>query len=440
MALGKLIVSKNGRFLMQEDGEPFFWLGDTAWLLFNRLNKKEAEYFLEVRRQQGFNVIQVMGIHSLPIKNFYGNEPFINNDVSKPVRLNDSAHEGYWEHVDDIIDIAEQKGLYIAIVPVWGSVVKAGKASVEQARTYGTWLGERFCHRPNIIWLNGGDVRGDVCTEVWDALGESIKAVANDQLMTFHPFGRTQSSIWFHDRSWLDFNMFQSGHRRYGQGGQDGDNNHYGQDNWRYVENDYNKEPIKPTIDGEPSYEQIPQGLHDPSEPWWQAHDVRRYAYWSVFAGAFGHTYGHSSVMQMHRKEYSDGDYGAKKFWDKAIFDEGAVQMQHLKNLIAAYPFFIRIPDQSVLASEQGEKYERVAITRGNDYLFAYTYTGRQFELHMGVIKGSRVKAFWYDPRTGERIKIGVLENNGTAAFDPPGKHSAGNDWVLVLETVSNRD
>lgn len=206
------------------------------------------------------------------------------------------------------------------------------------------------------------------------------------------------------------------------------------------MENDYNKEPIKPTIDGEPSYEQIPQGLHDPSEPWWQAHDVRRYAYWSVFAGAFGHTYGHSSVMQMHRKEYSDGDYGAKKFWDKAIFDEGAVQMQHLKNLIAAYPFFIRIPDQSVLASEQGEKYERVAITRGNDYLFAYTYTGRQFELHMGVIKGSRVKAFWYDPRTGERIKIGVLENNGTAAFDPPGKHSAGNDWVLVLETVSNRD
>ena len=69
MALSKLTVSGNGRFIMQEDGKPFFWLGDTGWLLFNRLNKKEAEYYLEVRRQQGFNVIQVMGIHDLPIKN-----------------------------------------------------------------------------------------------------------------------------------------------------------------------------------------------------------------------------------------------------------------------------------------------------------------------------------------------------------------------------------
>ncbi len=438
MALSKLTVSGNGRFIMQEDGKPFFWLGDTGWLLFNRLNKKEAEYYLEVRRQQGFNVIQVMGIHDLPIKNVYGNEPFINNDVSKPVILNDHAHEGYWEHVDDIINIAEEKGLYVAIVPVWGSVVKAGRVSVEQAKAYGTWLGERFCHRPNIIWLNGGDIRGDVRPEVWDALGESIKAVAKDQLMTFHPFGRTQSSIWFHNRGWLDFNMFQSGHRRYGQGEKDGDNNHFGQDNWRYVEIDYHKELVRPTIDGEPSYELIPQGLHDPTEPWWQAPDVRRYAYWSVFAGAFGHTYGHSSVMQMHSNGV--GGYGITKPWVEAIFDEGATQMQHLKNLILAYSFFTRIPDQSVLASEPGEQYERVAITRGNDYLFAYTYTGRQFDLHMGVIQGSRVKAFWYDPRTGERTEVGVLENKGTATFNPPGKHSDGNDWVLVLETLPERD
>ncbi len=251
--------------------------------------------------------------------------------------------------------------------------------------------------------------------------------------MTFHPFGRTQSSRWFHDASWLDFNMFQSGHRRYGQGGKDGDNP-YGQDNWRYVEIDYAKEPAKPTIDGEPSYELIPQGLHDPTEPLWHGADIRRYAYWSVFTGACGHTYGHGSVMQMHTKDRGVGGYGVTKPWNEAIYDEGGTQMEHLKNLILSYPFFERIPDQSVLASEQGERYERVVITRGTNYLFAYTYTGRPFDLNMGVIAGEKVEAFWYDPRNGERTSIGSIVNRDVATFTPPGKPQDGNDWVLILE------
>lgn len=61
--------------------------------------------------------------------------------------------------------------------------------------------------------------------------------------------------------------------------------------------------PTKPVIDGEPSYENIPQGLHDPKEVLWKACDVRRYAYWSVFAGAFGHTYGNNSIMQMKKRD-----------------------------------------------------------------------------------------------------------------------------------------
>lgn len=437
MIIRRLTVSDNKRFLMQENGDPFFWLGDTAWLLFNRLDKKQAEYYLDIRQQQGFNVIQVMGIHGLPISNVYGNQPFIDNDVSKPLVLDDATHQGYWEHVDDIIAMAEQKGLYIAIVPIWGSVVESGRVSPLQAKAYGTWLGERYSKCTNIIWLIGGDIRGDVCMEVWDALAQSIKAVDKQHLMSFHPFGRTQSSTWFHNRNWLDFNMFQSGHRRYGQKGKDGDN-HFGEDNWRYVEIDYHKQLTKPTIDGEPSYELIPHGLHDPSEPWWQASDVRRYAYWAVFAGAFGHTYGHSSVMQMHDKDRPIGAYGATKSWERAIFDQGATQMKHLKNLILAYPFFDRIPDQSVLAGKQGERYERVAITRGKDYLLAYTYTGRQFSLHMDVIKGSKVQGFWYDPVTGKRTKMGVLDNCGVVSFEPPDKSIADNDWVLILETQPN--
>lgn len=434
MTVNRLLISENGRFLVQDHGEPFFWLGDTCWLLFSRLTLEEAEHYLSVRQQQGFNVIQVSLVHGLPTQNLFGHQPFLDNDPAKPILLGESNPEGYWEHIDSILTIAEQKGLYMALIPMWGSVARQKKVNVEQAKAYGAWLAQRYHNRPNIIWLNGGDCKGDIGQDIWDALGESIKAIDSKHLMTFHPFGRTRSSMWFHDRSWLDFNMFQSGHCRYGQAGMDGRTDHFGPDNWRYVEIDYNLTPIKPTIDGEPSYELIPQGLHDYREPLWQAADVRRYAYWSVFAGAFGHTYGHCSVMKLQPKDPPKPSLS--KPWQEAIFDEGGTQMQHLKNLILTYPFVDRIPDQSVIVGDPGEKYERVAVTRGKDYLLAYVYTGREFSIRMGVLEGSKVRAFWYDPRTGKRTIIGQLDNTGVMAFDPPGEHQDGNDWVLILESL----
>ena len=151
--------------------------------------------------------------------------------------------------------------------------------------------------------------------------------------MTFHPRGRTTSADYYNDAEWLDFNMFQSGHRRYGQRGDDKNYpipENTEEDNWRYVERSLAKTPMKPVLDGEPSYEKIPQGLHDPNEPLWQDFDCRRYAYWSVFAGAFGHTYGHNDIMQFHRPG-TGGAYGAHTPWYEALNDPGFNQMKYLK-------------------------------------------------------------------------------------------------------------
>ena len=108
-----------------------------------------------------------------------------------------------------------------------------------------------------------------------------------------------QSSTWFNNSLWLDVNMFSSGHRYYEQ---DNTTNKYGEDNWRYVLDDLSKTPLRPTLDGEPSYESLPEGLHDPFQPYWNAADVRRYAYWSVFAGSCGHVYRENTVRQVHIK------------------------------------------------------------------------------------------------------------------------------------------
>jgi hypothetical protein len=432
---GRLRVSKNGRFLAHENGKPFFWLGDTGWLLFSKLDKAEAEIYLEDRRLKGFNVIQVMVLHEIDEVNVYGKSALLDKELT---HLNVSEGEyGYWEHIDFITDLAAKKGLYLAMVPIWGSVVKNGWTDVDKIKYYGEWLAKRYADRPNIIWLNGGDTKGNLHKDIWAALGQAIKNVDHNHLMTFHPFGRTSSSDWFHNEPWLDFNMFQSGHRHYDQimkNNEEGNENLWiGQDNWRYVLNDYEKTPVKPTMDGEPSYEGIPHGLHDTTQPLWTDADCRRYAYWSVFAGAFGHTYGNNSVMQMLKPGEGIGSYGATQYWFEAINDGGAAQMQYMKKLMLSVPFYNRVLDQSIIHGDPGSRYERLLATRGVDYLFVYSYTGREFSINMGKITGDTVNARWYNTRNGRSLYIGRFVNSAVQQFTPPGKTIEGNDWVLIV-------
>jgi hypothetical protein len=320
-------------------------------------------------------------------------------------------------------------------VPVWGSNVKEGMVNEPSAKALAGFLANRYRHQSNIIWLNGGDLLGDLKGEVWESIGTELRKNDPNHLISFHPRGRNSSSQWFHNASWLDFNMFQSGHKDYAQ---DTVEPRMGEDNWKFIEHDYQLKPTKPSMDGEPSYENIPHGLHDTLGPKWHAADVRRYAYWSVFAGGAGYTYGSNAVMQFHNG-IGSGDYGTHQNWKDAINDTGAGQMQWMKKLILSKPYFERVPDQTLIASGQGEKYQRLLATRGKNYAFVYTYTGREMNIQMGKIEGKKVKASWYNPRNGNYTAIGVFENTGTHSFDPPGDQKEGNDWVLVLESVSTK-
>jgi hypothetical protein len=58
----QLSVSANKRFLVTKDGKPFFWLGDTAWELFHRLSREEADKYLKNRAEKGFTVIQAVAL------------------------------------------------------------------------------------------------------------------------------------------------------------------------------------------------------------------------------------------------------------------------------------------------------------------------------------------------------------------------------------------
>src|SRR5687768_1137633 len=116
--LPKLRVSENKRYIVTVKGDPFFWLGDTGWLLFGKLSREEAEKYLEDRRKKGFNVIQVMVLHTLGAVNVYGDSALVNRNVSAPKTtsgnmVGDSVQYDFWDHVDYIIDLAAEKGLYM---------------------------------------------------------------------------------------------------------------------------------------------------------------------------------------------------------------------------------------------------------------------------------------------------------------------------------------
>ena len=439
--LPRLKVSDNHRYLQTEDGEPFFWLGDTAWELFHRLNREDAIRYLDNRAAHGYTVIQTVALaefEGLRTPNPYGHLPLIDNDPTKPA-VKDGPNNDYWDHVDFIVAEANKREMYIGFLPTWGDkwnkkwgegpeIFKPANAAV-----YGAWIGKRY-QNAGVVWILGGDrpVESDLHKEIIRAMAQGVRA--GDQgkhLITFHPTGGSGSSQHFHNDDWLDFNMRQNGHTAEFTGRYDA------------TKVDYDRVPTKPVLDGEPIYEDHPVSFDAQKFGHSIASDVRRPLYWDLFTGAFGHTYGHHSVWQMWKSDQA-GINNPLLPWPEAIVQNGALQMKHGKALIESRPFFNRIPDQEILVVDRvptsvpgAGRYQFVA-TRDTDgtYAMVYAPVGRAFKVKMATIQGAKVKAWWFNPRDGQATAIGEFPNTGEKEFMPPNPGEM-LDWVLVLDDAA---
>lgn len=399
-ATQKLKVHSNGRFLVKEDDTYFHWNGDTSWWLY-RLSDEDVLYYLNDRAAKGFNVIQ--GPHIYNKTNVYEQQPYFNGDETKP-------NEAYFQRLDKLINEADSRGMYVVLQVMWAQ--DAVNFTTSSAHTFGQWLGNRYKNKNNIIWSTTGEYQeaGSSRYPIFQAVAEGLQAGhSGNHLITVHPGGNQTSSNDWQNASWLNFNMIQSGQKASTSA-------------WTLVESDYARTPVKPTLNAEAWYE----GSHPSAVS--SSLDTRKAAYWSVFAGGFGHTYG------------SMGIWDIASTWKSDLSRPGAAQMRHLNNLIQSRPQFSRVPDQGVLASAVGSSYKnRLQATRALDGKYAFVYiptSGTSVSINMNKISGGTVSTWWYSPRDGAFSAIGEYSNSGVRTFTTP---SSGPDWILVLDDKSQK-
>ena len=460
-AFSQITVSDNKRFL-SENGKPFFWLGDTDWEMFHRLTREEAVQFINVRAEQGFNVLQVVGLaefDGIRKPNRYGDWPLNNEDPTQllitPGADPSNAYQyDYWDHVYFIIKTAGEKGIYIGLLPTWGDKVTPSWGdgptifNEKNAAIYARALAERYSGQKNIIWILGGDrpalyksnrAQG---TEkeyddrpLWRAMATAIEGVlGKDAFITYHPSGgKYSTSQYLQEESWLDMDAFQSGH-----GSREADA-------WNWVMRDLAVAPDRPTLDMEPCYEDHPvnpwDGKWTRQRGYFTAYDVRARVYRGIFSGGCGVTYGHHQVWQfLNPSLYDPINIGDTLIgWQRASRAEAAVEMKYVKDLMLSRPFYTRAQDQTMIKSERGSANTDLIIATREDrgaYAMIYLPQNKPVKIDLDRISGTTKKAYWFDPRTGKSSPISAVKSRGVQSFVPP---KEGRDWVLVIDDASKK-
>ncbi|MEM2929695.1 MAG: DUF4038 domain-containing protein [Thermoproteota archaeon] len=389
-------VGPNGRYFVDQNGDPFFWLGDTQWELFRLFTLDEARAILENRRSKGFSVIQVMltGVGDGTKPNLAGQTPWVNNDPSNP-------NERYFENVDSIIRIGQEKELIFALGIF--HQLQTSLITMDNARKYSEWVASRYRNEPNIIWTMYPQAKQEfvpILRELAAGLREGDKG---KHMITVHPDPAPASSSFIHDESWLAFNMIQTC---------------IAYDLiYKMVSEDYARKPVKPVVMAEGGYEGVEFGkLQTPLE-------IRKQAYWSHLAGGH-HSYGHND------------NWSSPSSWRSWIDSPGSFHMLAYRKIITSCrEWWNLVPDQSVFFSGEGSGFTLnvAACSAAGDWVLAYLSSNTSVSIRLDkVTAGSVVEASLIDPTTGIRRKIGRFASEGVQRFTTPG------DWedaVLLLET-----
>ncbi len=411
-----LAVGPTGRYLVDQLGEPVLVHGDTAWSIIVSTDLAGAERYLEDRRRKGFNAIIVNLIERLfapdAPRTVDGIEPFtIPGDFGTP-------NEAYFARAEAIVRIAAAKGITVFLTPCYqgyrdpgypgfhnqpeGWFAETLANGVDALSEYGRYVGRRLGHLANIVWVMSGDRCPGVAIEHMRAMQAGIAGTEPvPHLSTAHVNPECSAVEEYGGDAWLTLNQTYT----------------YGIVHRKLLD-DYNREPARPFVLFESSYE----GEHDSS-----ALQIRRQAYWALTAGACGQFLGNYPVWYM------------PPGWEAGLDSQGALDMTRLVALFRPLRWWELVPDQdrrfvtAGLGEANGLDRCTAAVTADGRLASVYLPAARPITVDLGVLAGRLVIARWYDPRTGAWHPAGAHAPRQPLVFEPP----AAGDWALVVETAA---
>lgn len=411
-----LEVSSNGRYLVDQDNQPFLITGDSPQALIAQLSESEADFYFATRAAGGFNTVWI----NLLCKPETGGRPDGSTfDGIVPFNTPDNLatpNERYFLRADAMIRLAAKHGIVVLLNPIetldWLPLLRSNGEAV--ARAYGRFVGSRYRSYDNIIWFHGNDFqdwedRDD--TALVQAVARGIQETDERHIQTVLLEFPTSGSL--DDESWRPLIQLNSSYTYF--------------PTYAQVLKDYNRPNFLPTFLAEASYEFEREGT--------SAHNLRKQEYWALLSGAAGQMYGNRFVWQ-----FLDG-------WEDNLHTPGAEQVRHVKSLFSGRAWYNLIPDQDhvVVVSGLGTFSESGGIT-GNAYLtaaatpdgtlaIAYLPTRRTITVDMSRFS-TVARARWYDPTAGRFQEISsALPNRGTLQLTPPAANEEGtDDWLLVIE------
>ena len=406
-------VGENRRFLVTQNGEPFFWLGDTAWLMLPRLSREDIDSYLRIRAAQRFTVIHlaavVAGSATGGESNAYGHAPLGDGSLDRPV-------DDYFAHLDYVIARAAAHGIYVAILPWLARPGAAGEAGAGgDATTLAGYLARRYREQP-VLWMLPHDQGDERARLIARAMAGALREHGGGgQLIVRLPGQGAVAGAAAPSPPWHDLELEASG--------QGSASLWIGGGDWQQALAGKRQLPAAP--DGQAI------ALASLAS---NAAEVRRVGYWEVFAGACGFCF----VDQLMWTFHDGGGKAGTPGWREELFHAAAEDMQFLRQLVESRPYLCRIPDQGILIGDPLSGQEHIRATRGADgpqgaagsYAFAYSAAGKPVTADLTKITGSMIMASWFDPRSGVSTWLGQFAVRGKRTFEPP----SSEDWVLVLE------
>ena len=391
-------VSENGRYFVDQKGNPIFWMGTTQWQIFRDYTLDEVRTTLENTKSKGFVFVQamLMGVGDGTLPNVHGQKPWINDNPLTP-------NEAYFRNVDSVIQIARDNNVVLSITLYHQRYRKC--ITLENARQWAKWLANRYKDVPNIVWSMTPEATQEFVPVIRELAAGLREGDGGCHLITFKPDPSPYSSSFIHDEDWLDFDSMQT---------------------WTWVKliypmvtNDYNLKPVKPVLMAEGAYEEGPEYEFDVTPLW-----VRRQAYYSYLAGAH-HTYGHNDSWRV------------LPTWKKALDAPGACQMSILRKIfLGLKEWWYLVPDQSIFASggkTDGTVLNLAARHKDGKWIMVYLSDKASFSINMNKLApGSKANASWINPKIGEPVPIGSVPTTGVVPFSTP---NGWEDAVLILET-----